>query len=278
MRKKKAFFNMSSSLIYQIVAIICGLIMQQLTMNKFVSPTTAGTSEASKLGILVAMIFFPYESLIAKMVVASIFAMGGTFLFLGIIRKIRAKDNVLVPLIGIMISGIISSLTMFFAYKADMIQNLSAWLFGDFSGVIKGNYELLYLTIPLVIVAFLYSKKFTISGLGEEFATNLGLNYKQVVNVGLGLVCVISSLIIITIGSIPFLGLIIPNIVSMFNGDNLSKNIYLSGISGSAFLLLCDILGRVIIYPYEIQIGLVSGVIGSGIFLMLILRRLKLEY
>ncbi len=257
---------------------ICGLIMQQLTMNKFVSPTIAGTSEASKLGILVAMIFFPYESLIAKMVVASIFAMGGTFLFLGIIRKIRAKDNVLVPLIGIMISGIISSLTMFFAYKADMIQNLSAWLFGDFSGVIKGNYELLYLTIPLVIVAFLYSKKFTISGLGEEFATNLGLNYKQVVNVGLGLVCVISSLIIITIGSIPFLGLIIPNIVSMFNGDNLSKNIYLSGISGSAFLLLCDILGRVIIYPYEIQIGLVSGVIGSGIFLMLILRRLKLEY
>ena len=128
------------------------------------------------------------------------------------------------------------------------------------------------------IVAFLYSKKFTISGLGEEFATNLGLNYKQVVNIGLGLVCIISSLIIITIGAIPFLGLIIPNIVSMFNGDNLSKNIYLSGISGSAFLLLCDILGRVIIYPYEIQIGLVSGVIGSGIFLILILRRLKLEY
>ena len=64
----------------------------------------------------------------------------------------------------------------------------------------------------------------------------------------------------------------------MFNGDNLSKNIYLSGISGSAFLLLCDILGRVIIYPYEIQIGLVSGVVGSGIFLILILRRLKLEY
>lgn len=257
---------------------ICGLIMQQLTMNKFVSPTTAGTSEASKLGILVAMIFFPYESLILKMIVASIFAMGGTFLFLGIIRKIKSKDNVLVPLIGIMISGIVSSLTMFFAYKGDMIQNLSAWLFGDFSGVIKGNYELLYLTIPLVIVAFLYSKKFTISGLGEEFATNLGLNYKQVVNIGLGLVCIISSLIIITIGAIPFLGLIIPNIVSMFNGDNLSKNIYLSGISGSAFLLLCDILGRVIIYPYEIQIGLVSGVIGSGIFLILILRRLKLEY
>lgn len=257
---------------------ICGLIMQQLTMNKFVSPTTAGTSEASKFGILIAMIFFPYESMIIKMIVASIFAMGGTFLFLGIIRKVQSKDNVLVPLIGIMISGIISSLTMFFAYKGDLIQNLSAWLFGDFSGVIKGNYELLYLTIPLVIIAFLYSKKFTISGLGEEFAVNLGINYKHVVNVGLALVCIISSLIIITIGSIPFLGLIVPNIVSMFNGDNVAKNIYLTGISGSAFLLFCDIGGRLIIYPHEIQIGLVSGVIGSGVFLILILRRLKLEY
>ena len=113
---------------------ICGLIMQQLTMNKFVSPTTAGTSEASKLGILVAMIFFPYESLILKMIVASIFAMGGTFLFLGIIRKIKSKDNVLVPLIGIMISGVVSSLTMFFAYKGDMIQNLSAWYLEIFQG------------------------------------------------------------------------------------------------------------------------------------------------
>ena len=64
----------------------------------------------------------------------------------------------------------------------------------------------------------------------------------------------------------------------MFNGDNVSKNIYLTGISGSSFLLFCDIGGRLIIYPHEIQIGLVSGVIGSGIFLILILRRLKLEY
>ena len=191
---------------------ICGLIMQQLTMNRFVSPTTAGTADSSKLGILVALIFFSKESIIVKMLIATMFAIAGTFLFIGIIRKIKIKDNALVPLIGIMISGILGSLTMFFAYKGDLIQSINSWLFGDFSGVLKGNYELLYLVIPLVLVAFFYSKQFTISGMGEEFAINLGINYRTVVNIGLVLVCMISSLIIITVGGIPFLGLIIPNI------------------------------------------------------------------
>ena len=256
---------------------ICGLIMQQLTMNRFVSPTTAGTADSSKLGILVALIFFSKESIIVKMLIATMFAIAGTFLFIGIIRKIKIKDNALVPLIGIMISGILGSLTMFFAYKGDLIQSINSWLFGDFSGVLKGNYELLYLVIPLVLVAFFYSKQFTISGMGEEFAINLGINYRTVVNIGLVLVCMISSLIIITVGGIPFLGLIIPNIVSMFYGDNLSKSIYITGALGSLFLLACDLLGRVVIYPHEIPIGLITGVLGSGIFLVLICRRLSLE-
>ncbi|MGL5544041.1 MAG: ABC transporter permease [Cetobacterium sp.] len=256
---------------------ICGLIMQQLTMNKFVSPTTAGTADSSKLGILVALLFFPRESIIFKMLIATMFSIAGTFLFLGIVRKIKIKDNALVPLIGMMISGILSSLTMFFAYKGDLIQSINSWLFGDFSGVLKGNYELLYVTVPLVLTAFFYSKQFTISGMGEEFAINLGINYKLIVNTGLVLVCFISSLVMITIGGIPFLGLIIPNIVSMFFGDNLSKNLYITGALGSLFLLLCDILGRLVIYPHEIPIGMITGVFGSGIFLIMIIRRLSFE-
>lgn len=256
---------------------ICGLIMQQLTMNKFVSPTTAGTADSSKLGILVSLLFFPRESTIFKMLIGTAFALGGTFLFLGIVRKIKIKDNALVPLIGMMISGVLSSLTMFFAYKGDYIQSVNSWMFGDFSGVLKGNYELLYITVPLVLTAFFYSKQFTISGMGEEFAVNLGINYKMIVNIGLALVSVISSLVMITIGGIPFLGLIIPNIISMFFGDNLSKNLYITGALGSAFLLLCDILGRVAIYPHEIPIGMITGVVGSGVFLMMIFRRLSFE-
>lgn len=256
---------------------ICGLIMQQLTMNKFVSPTTAGTADSSKLGILVALLFFPREAMIFKMLIATIFSIAGTFLFLGIIRKIKVKDNALVPLIGMMISGVLSSLTMFFAYKGDLIQSINSWMFGDFSGVLKGNYELLYITVPLILTAFFYSKQFTISGMGEEFSVNLGINYKMIVNIGLVLVSLISSLVMITVGGLPFLGLIIPNIVSMFFGDNLSKNLYITGALGSLFLLLCDILGRIAIYPHEIPIGMITGIIGSGIFLIMIIRRLSFE-
>ncbi|MGL6168777.1 MAG: ABC transporter permease, partial [Fusobacteriaceae bacterium] len=256
---------------------ICGLIMQQLTMNKFVSPTTAGTADSSKLGILVALLFFPKSTMMFKMLIATLFSIAGTFLFLGIVRKIKVKDNALVPLIGMMISGVLSSLTMFFAYKGDYIQSVNSWMFGDFSGVLKGNYELLYVTVPLILIAFFYSKRFTISGMGEEFSVNLGINYKSVVNIGLVLVSLISSLVMITVGGIPFLGLIIPNIVSMFFGDNLSKNLYLTGALGSSFLLLCDVLGRLVIYPHEIPIGMITGVIGSGIFLIMIIRRLSFE-
>ncbi|MGL4253910.1 MAG: ABC transporter permease [Fusobacteriaceae bacterium] len=256
---------------------ICGLIMQQLTRNKFVSPTTAGTADSSKLGILIALLFFPGESLMVKMLVATIFSLAGTFIFLASIKKIRGENSALVPLMGIMIGGILSSLTTLFAYKGDMIQSIVAWMFGDFSGILKGNYELLYILIPLIVVAFIYSKQFTLSGMGEDFARNLGINYNLIVNLGMGIVCVISSLIMITVGGIPFLGLIIPNIVSIFYGDNLSKTLMTTGVIGAIFLLSCDILGRVLIYPYEIPIGLITGVIGSGIFLTLIFRRMKHE-
>lgn len=100
---------------------------------------------------------------------------------------------------------------------------MSAWLQGDFSTVLKGRYEMLYVSIPLLIIAYLFANRFTIAGMGEEFAVNLGLNYKAVVNIGLVLVAAVSSVVILTVGTIPFLGLVVPNIVTMYQGDHLKK-------------------------------------------------------
>ncbi|MNC58162.1 Iron-uptake system permease protein FeuB [compost metagenome] len=143
--------------------------------------------------------------------------------------------------------------------------------------IMQGRYELLYISVPLVVLAYVYANKFTVAGMGEEFSVNLGLNYKQVVNVGLILVALVTSVVLLTVGSIPFLGLIIPNLVTIFQGDNLKKNLSSTALLGAVFVLACDILGRVIIYPYEISIGLTVGVIGSGIFLYLLLRRKTYE-
>jgi iron complex transport system permease protein len=251
---------------------IAGLIMQQISRNKFVSPTTAATVDSAKLGILVSLVLFNNSSSIEKMLISFIFAIGGTLLFMQILKRIKFKNTIFIPLIGMMLGSIIDSITTFFAYRFDLVQNISTWLQGDFSMIIKGRYELLYISIPLIIIAFTYANKFTVAGMGEDFSANLGLNYNRVVNIGIGIVALISSLVIITVGRIPFLGLIIPNIVTIFQGDNMKNNIVQTALFGAVFLLACDILGRIIIYPYEVSISLTVGVIGSIVFLYLLAR------
>lgn len=252
---------------------IAGLIMQQLSRNKFVSPTTAGTLDATRLGILVSMLLFANASTLEKMLVAFAFALGGTLLFMQILDRIKFKDAIFIPLVGMMFGNILSSITTFFAYKADVIQNMSAWLQGDFSMIIKGRYELLYISIPVLILAYFFANRFTVAGMGEDFAKNLGLPYKRIVNIGLILVALVTVTVVLTVGTIPFLGLIIPNIISIIKGDHIRKTLPHTALLGAIFLLICDILGRVLIYPYEISISLMVGVIGSGIFLYLLFRR-----
>ncbi|MGL5754493.1 MAG: ABC transporter permease [Paraclostridium sp.] len=252
---------------------ICGLIMQQISRNKFVSPTTGATIDSAQLGLVFAMLLVPNSGMSGKMIISFIFALSGTFIFMKILKELKFKNAVFVPLVGIMFGNIIGSVTTFIGYKYNLMQDITAWMQGNFSMILKGNYEMLYITIPLIIIAYMYANKFTIAGMGEDFATNLGLNYNQVLNVGLTIVAMVTVSVVITVGSIPFIGLIVPNIVSMYKGDNLKDSIWHTGLFGAIFVLICDIFSRLVIYPYEIPIGLTVGVIGSGIFLCMILRR-----
>lgn len=252
---------------------ISGLIMQQLSRNKFVSPTTGATIDGAQLGIVIGMVLFPGASIMFKTSIAFVFALAGTVAFMAIIRKITFKNVVFVPLVGIMFGNIIGSITTFIAYKYDIMQNVSAWMQGDFSMILKGNYEMLYLCIPLVVMAFVYANHFNIAGMGEDFAVNLGINYNRILYMGLAIVALVTVSVVITVGSIPFLGLIVPNIVSLYRGDRIKGTLIDTALIGSAFLLVCDLFGRIVIFPYEISIGLTVGVIGSIIFLYLVLRR-----
>src|SRR4051812_9363774 len=251
---------------------IAGLIMQSLSRNKFVSPTTAGTLDAAKLGILISMLFFSNVTYLQQIIFSFAFALVGTLVFMQILDRIKFKDAIFVPLIGIMYGNILSSVTTFLGYEADLLQNISSWLMGSFTLVIAGRYELLYVSIPAVILAYLYANKFTVAGMGEDFAKNLGLSYKFVLNIGLILVAIIVTTVVLTVGVIPFLGLIVPNIVSLYMGDNLRKVIPHTAVLGIVFLLVCDIIGRIVVHPYEIPVNVTVAVIGSAIFLILLFR------
>lgn len=116
---------------------IAGLIMQQLSRNKFVSPTTAGTMDSAKFGILVSLMLFTGATPMQKLLVAFVFALLGTFIFMRILDRIKFKDSIFIPLVGLMFGNIVGSITTFFAYKNDLIQNISSWMLGDFSTIIK---------------------------------------------------------------------------------------------------------------------------------------------
>ena len=252
---------------------ICGLIMQQISQNKFVSPTTGATIDSAQLGIVIAMVLIPGATVMQKAIIAFVFSLVGTLMFMTFLRNLKVKNIVFVPLVGIMFGNIIGSITTYIGYEFDIMQNVNSWLQGNFSMILKGNYELLYLAIPLMVLAFVYAHKFTVAGMGEDFATNLGLDYKRIVNLGLIIVSIVTVCVVITAGQIPYIGLIIPNIVSLYKGDNVHENIWDIALFGAIFVLICDIVARIMIYPYELSVGLTVGVIGSAIFLYLILRR-----
>ncbi|ECL6415013.1 ABC transporter permease [Campylobacter coli] len=252
---------------------ICGLIMQQLTQNKFVSPTTAGTMDCAKLGILISLIFFAGASFFTQALIASIFALLGSFIFIQILRKIKLKDVIFVPLIGLMFGGIINAITTFFAYALNYIQNIQGWLQGSMANVMQGNYELLYISLPLFILAYFLAHKITIAGMGEDLALNLGVSYSTILFSGLIIVSIITSVVIVSVGVIPFLGLIIPNLVAIYRGDNLKKNLIYIALCGALFLLICDIISRLVIFPFEMPLSITTGVLGSLIFIFLLLKR-----
>lgn len=251
---------------------VCGLIMQMLARNKFASPTTSGTVPAATLGILVVALLVPAASMFTRMVVATAFALVGTAAFLVILRYSPMRSPLAVPLVGLMFGGVIGSIATFFAYRYDLLQSLSAWTEGDFSRVLKGRYELLWLSAVLTVIAYVAADRFTVAGLGESFATNLGLNYHRITLLGLVIVAVATAVNVVTVGAIPFLGLIVPNIVSLAIGDNVRRSVPYVAVGGAAFLLVCDIAGRVIRQPFEIPISAIAGVVGSVIFLLLLIR------
>ncbi|KLN66447.1 iron chelate uptake ABC transporter permease subunit VctD [Vibrio sp. VPAP30] len=251
---------------------IAGLIMQQISQNRFASPSTSGTIECAMLGYVLSLVVFGNGQQLWLIFGVS---MAGTLLFVQFINRIQFKNAIFVPLIGIIFGNVVDSLATFIAYKYDALQNLSSWTVANFANLLQGDYELLYIAIPVAIFSYLYAARISAVGLGKDFATNLGLNYQQVLVIGVLLVSVMSATVVMIVGMLPFLGLIVPNLVSRFFGDNLRKNIPLTAILGALIVLCCDLVGRLIIYPYEIPISTIISILGGTVFIFFILKGQK---
>jgi len=249
---------------------IAGLVMQQISQNKFASPSTSGTIECAMFGYMLSLVIFGNGDALWLIFLCAIV---GTLLFIKLIQSIQFKNVIFVPLVGIIFGNIVSSIVTFIAYKYDALQNLSGWTMANFANILNGDFELLYIAVPIAIFTYVYATRISAVGIGKNFAINLGLRYNQIVSIGVILVSVMSASVVMIVGQLPFLGLVVPNIICHFYGDNLKKNIPITAILGACIVLICDVISRVIIFPYELPISMIISVVGGLVFISLILKR-----
>ena len=253
---------------------VAGMLLQVLVRNRFVGPDTVGTGESAALGLLAITLLAPGAPIWVKILTAAASAMAGTALFVAVIRRLPPREVMLVPITGIVLSGVIGSVVTYIAWQTDLIQLITTWLMtGEFSGVIAGRYEILWIAGGAAALAWFAADRFAILGLGEEVATGLGLGTKGVMRLGLAVVSLVTAMVVATVGMIPFIGLVVPNIVSRIMGDNLRQSLPMVAASGAALLMACDLIGRLVRYPFEIPVGTVMGFVGAGIFLFILYRK-----
>lgn len=252
---------------------MCGLVMQLLTQNRFVEPTTTGTTEWAGLGLIVVMILVPAPSLMVKMVAAIGAAFVGTMVFFLFLRRVSLRASLIVPIVGIMLGAVVGSVSTFLALTNNMLQSLGIWFAGSFVGIARGQYEVLWIVLAVVVAVFILADRLTVAGLGKDIATNVGIDYDRLILIGTGLIAIAAGVVTVVVGNLPFLGLIVPNIVSMVRGDDLRSNLPWVALVGIAIVTLCDILARTIIMPFEIPVSLVLGIVGSAVFVGMLLRQ-----
>ena len=252
---------------------MCGLVMQLMTQNRFVEPTTTGTTEWAGLGLLLTMIIAPDSGLLVKMAGAIIMSFIGTLIFFAFLRQVTLRSSVIVPIVGLMLGAVVGAVSTYIALATDMLQSLGIWFAGSFTSVLKGQYEPLWIIIAIAVAIFIAADRFTVVGLGESVAVNVGINYNRVILLGTGLVALATGVVTVVVGNLPFLGLVVPNIVSMFRGDDLRSNLPWVALMGIAAVTVSDIIGRIIIAPFEVPVSLILGVVGSVVFIALLLRK-----
>ncbi|MBR3369657.1 MAG: iron chelate uptake ABC transporter family permease subunit [Rhodobacteraceae bacterium] len=252
---------------------LAGVVVQQSVQNRLVDPGLIGTPEAAMLGLLAVTLLAPGAALLVKMSVASVSALAGTAGFFLLARLVPRRDPMLLPLVGLIYGGILGAMALWLAWMSDLVQFMGIWQTGEFSGVLRGRYELLWIIAALAVVLFILADRITLLGLGEEYARALGLNYLQTVLLGLGCVAVTFAVVVVTVGAMPFVGLVVPNIVSRWRGDNLRRNLPWVALLGALFVLGADLLGRVVRWPYEIPAATIFAVLGAGLFLWLLHNR-----
>lgn len=253
---------------------LAGAILQGIYRNPLVEPYTLGISGGASLGVTFAIVaglhllnilFLPLAGFIGAF--ATIFLV--YTLSLG--RSGLSVNRML--LIGVMISFISSSLMMFLmsVTSTDNIHGIVFWIMGSLN---ESNNTMITVMIVLslfcLIVSYLFVMPLNALRLGEEKARHLGFNANSVIRILFIVTSLLTGACIAIAGIIGFVGLVIPHIVRLWVGTDYRILLISSFLSGSIFLILCDVMARTIISPNELPIGVITGIVGGVVFIVLL--------
>ena len=255
---------------------ISGLIMQNLTRNPLASPQILGINSGATLSVVVIMVFFPLLGYKAKILGAFLGA-GVIGLFVHVIGTVKNLSPLKITLVGISIQLFLSSITKsIMLFNESKTSDLVFWMIG---GVHHAQFIHIMAILPWfilsIILTILISNSMDTLKMGDSVAISLGENVKLTKTVATIVVILLSSSSVAIAGPISFIGLITPHIISKLGGRNFRQNFILCGIYGANLLLLSDIISKILKYPYESPVGIVTSFIGAVFYIFLANKEMK---
>ena len=256
---------------------ICGTVMQAITENKMSSPFTTGISSAASMGAALSILFFTgkyvYFDLITIFFAFS-FGIICSFLVYGI-SNVKGMNKSTLILTGIAFNYLFSSgnAALQFIANEDVLSSIVNWTFGNLSGVSWNKILILFL-ILLIFFPYFFINRYSYNLLltGEDSAISLGVNVKKFRFISGIIITLITSAVVSFIGIIAFVGIIAPHISRMLIGDDHKYSLILSGIIGAFLVVFSDYIGRNLLSPIIIPIGIVISFVGIPIFIYLIIN------
>ena len=253
-----------------------GLVFQALLRNPLAEPYILGISGGSAIGAILAMLlglsYFPGVTIFSftgsLLVLAFVTTLAGTTMG----NTMLSRDSLLLG--GVMMNAFCAAVIMFLISmtRSFQVQHILYWLMGDLATMQKGQLPILLLVLPCFVIIFILARPMNLLLLGRETAAAMGINVKSIVLLLLVITSLMVSIIVSLSGLIGFVGLVIPHIFRLVLGPDHRLLVPSCLLGGASYLIVCDLLARVLPSSGELPVGIITALIGAPLFIVLLLR------
>ena len=260
---------------------VCGAAMQGLLKNPLADGSTLGVSSGASLGAVISIAFgitLPGIPLAGTMSMAMLFAFLSLVVILGLAYRLDGSLSTgTIILIGVIYSMFVSSvLSLVITFAPDKVQSITFWTMGSLSGSTYQNAAVLAGALLICgTVILLHAQILNAFAVGEDNARQIGVDVKRAKLVLLIMVSMLIGVCVSIGGTIGFVGLVTPHMARMLVGPNHKRLLPAAMFGGAVFLMLADLIARILLNPLELPIGVVTSFVGAIVFVVIFYQSRK---